>query len=107
MPRWSILISRAGVSDDNPFSESLFGTIKTFRTFPGSFVDLQSGRNYFVGYFHEYNYSYKHSGIQFITPAERHYGEEKKILDSRNQTIKNFMKLILIDIPKWPKSFLL
>lgn len=97
--------SRAGVSDDNPFSESLFGTIKTFRTFPGSFVDLQSGRNYFKGYFHEYNYSYKHSRIQFITPAERHYGEEKKILDSRNQTIKKFYETHSHRYTKMAKEF--
>jgi len=81
--------SRAGVSDDNPFSESLFGTIKTFRTFPGSFEAMEVGQAYFETYFNEYNYSYKHSGIQFITPAERHFGEEKKILALRNEVIPN------------------
>jgi transposase InsO family protein len=82
--------SRAGVSDDNPFSESLFGTIKTFRTFPGSFVSLDEGRKYFGQYFHDYCYFYKHSRIQFITPAERHYGDEEKILNKRNQSINDF-----------------
>lgn len=97
--------SRAGVSDDNPFSESLFGTIKTFRTFPGSFSGLQIGREYFKSYFCDYNYSYKHSGIQFITPAERHYGEEIKILDSRNQTIDSFYKTHSHRYTKGAKKF--
>lgn len=82
--------SRAGVSDDNPFSESLFGTIKAFRTFPDTFETLDRGREYFERYFHEYNYTYKHSGIQFLTPAERHFGEEGKILRLRNQVISKF-----------------
>lgn len=82
--------SRAGVSDDNPFSESLFGTVKTFRTFPGHFTDLEAGRKYFEGYFEDYNCTYKHSRIQFITPAERHYGEEQKILDLRNSLMAKF-----------------
>lgn len=84
--------SRAGVSDDNPFSESLFGSIKRFREFPGSFDDLESGRSYFSSFFPAYNYDYRHSGIQFIAPAHRHYGEEAKILNIRNQTVADFQK---------------
>lgn len=82
--------SRAGVSDDNPFSESLFGTIKTFRTFPDTFESLESGREYFKKYFDDYNHTFKHSGIQFLTPAERRHGEEEKILSLRNKTIATF-----------------
>lgn len=82
--------SRAGVSDDNPFSEALFRTIKYFRTFPDFFESLENGRDYFETYFHEYNYEYRHSGIQFITPAQRHYGEEEKILNLRNKILKEF-----------------
>jgi len=82
--------SRAGVSDDNPFSESLFRTIKYFRDFPDDFETLASGRIYFEQYFKDYNFEYKHSGIQFLEPATRHYGEEIKILDFRNQVIGKF-----------------
>ena len=84
--------SRAGVSDDNPFSESLFGTIKTYRNFPGSVDDLESGRKYFLNFFNDYNYNNRHSGIQFLTPAQRHYGEEEKILSIRNRVIEEFFK---------------
>jgi len=82
--------SRAGVSDDNPFSESLFRTIKYFRDFPGAFSNLEEGRKYFEKYFYDYNYQHKHSGIQFICPGERHHGEEIKILDQRNKIVKKF-----------------
>lgn len=82
--------SRAGVSDDNPYSEALFRTIKYFRAYPDTFNSLEEGRQYFQGYFKDYNYEYRHSRIQFLTPAQRHYGEEQKILDLRNKTIKDF-----------------
>lgn len=82
--------SRAGVSDDNPFSESLFRTIQYFRDFPGSFDDVHLGRLYFETYFKEYNFTHKHSGIQFLEPATRHYGEESKVLDQRNVVVQEF-----------------
>lgn len=82
--------SRAGVSDDNPFSESLFRTIQYFRDFPGNFDDVHQGRLYFGTYFKEYNFTHKHSGIQFLEPATRHYGEDSKVLDQRNQVIQEF-----------------
>ncbi len=84
--------SRAGVSDDNPFSESLFGSIKRFRQYPGSFDGLEEGRTYFTSYFPAYNNDHRHSGIQFISPAARHYGEEGKILNIRNKVIAEFHK---------------
>ena len=82
--------SRAGVSDDNPFSESLFRTIQYFRNFPGHFDGVHPGRLYFESYFKEYNFTYKHSGIQFLEPATRHYGEEPKVLDQRNAIVQEF-----------------
>lgn len=82
--------SRAGVSDDNPFSEALFRTIQYFREFPGSFDDVHQGRLYFGPYFKEYNFTHKHSGIQFLEPATRHYGDEPNVLDSRNAVIQEF-----------------
>lgn len=82
--------SRAGVSDDNPFSESLFRTIKYFRDFPDFFESLEDGRRYFEKYFDDYNFTYRHSGIQFLFPASRHYCEEEKILSFRNKIIQDF-----------------
>lgn len=82
--------SRAGVSDDNPFSEALFRTIKYFRNFPSSFDSTEEGRKYFSKYFYDYNYIHKHSGIQYLTPGQRHYGDEDNILTKRNDVISDF-----------------
>ena len=82
--------SRAGVSDDNPFSESLFRTIKYFREYPDYFVSPHEGRSYFAKYFSDYNDEFRHSGIQFLVPADRHFGEEAKILNERNRLIQDF-----------------
>lgn len=84
--------SRAGISDDNPFSESLFRTIKYFRDYPNYFESLEEGRVYFKKYFNDYNFEFRHSGIQFISPGDRHYGEESKILEQRNKVIIEFYK---------------
>ncbi len=76
--------SRPSVSNDNPYSESLFRTLKYTPAFPSKpFESLASARawvDHFVGW---YNESHRHSGIQFITPAQRHNGEELTILAKR------------------------
>jgi putative transposase len=97
--------SRAGVSDDNPFSESLFRTIQYFRDFPGCFGDVHHGRLYFETYFKDYNFTHKHSGIQFIEPATRHYGEEPKVLNHRNTVVKEFYSKNRHRYSKEPKRF--
>ncbi len=97
--------SRAGVSDDNPFSESLFRTVQYFRDFPGSFDDVHQGQLYFETYFKEYNFTHKHSGIQFLEPATRHYGEEPQVLDGRNAVIQEFYMKNRHRYSKKPKQF--
>lgn len=97
--------SRAGVSDDNPFSESLFRTIQYFRDFPGQFDDVHKGRLYFETYFKEYNFTHKHSGIQFLEPATRHYGEEPKVLEQRNAVVEEFYQNNRHRYSNDPKTF--
>jgi putative transposase len=97
--------SRAGVSDDNPFSEGLFRTLKYFRDFPESFEDLDKGREYFKKYIFDYNYAHRHSGIQFLTPASRHYGDECKILNMRNLLLQEFYKNNSHRYSLLPKTF--
>lgn len=78
--------SRPSVSDDNPFSESLFKTIKYSPFYPiNPFRDIfECGKwvEYFVTW---YNYSHLHSGIKFITPNARHLGRDIKILEKRQK----------------------
>jgi transposase InsO family protein len=84
--------SRAGKSNDNPFSEAFFRTVKYFREYPGHFSSPAEGRAYLKKFFDDYNFVNRHSGIQFLAPAQRHYGEEEKILAKRNAVIDDFYK---------------
>jgi transposase InsO family protein len=76
--------SRPSVSNDNPYSESLFGTMKYTPAFPSKpFESLTAARHWVQGFVHWYNEEHRHSGIQFVTPGERHRGEEQAILAKR------------------------
>lgn len=76
---------RPRVSNDNPYSESLFRTLKYCPQWPtAGFATLQSARDW-VGLFIEwYNNEHRHSRIRFVTPAQRHCGHDKAILAARH-----------------------
>ena len=76
--------SRPSVSNDNPYSESLFKTLKYTPAYPDKpFASLQSARDWVHRFVHWYNEDHRHSGIQFVTPASRHRGEDTDILAAR------------------------
>ena len=76
--------SRPSVSNDNPFSESLFGTMKYTPAFPSQpFQSLTAAREWVHSFVRWYNEKHRHSGIQFVTPAERHNGDDQEILAKR------------------------
>jgi len=76
--------SRPSVSNDNPYSESLFGTLKYRSEYPEhDFVDLQGARTWVTGFVHWYNTQHLHSAIKLVTPQQRHCGEDTKILANR------------------------
>lgn len=79
--------SRPSVSDDNPFSESLFKTLKYHPTFPAlsKFETIESARKWCKQFVDWYNYQHKHSGLKFITPYQRHCGEGKQVMAQRHQ----------------------
>jgi hypothetical protein len=65
--------SRPPISDDNPFSEAQFKTLKYLHDFPGSFPHLSAARAFCDGFFTEYNHGHRHSGIGWHTPASVHF----------------------------------
>jgi putative transposase len=79
--------SRPRVSDDNPYSESLFKTLKYTAGYPRFFTSLQDSRMWTADFVHWYNTKHKHSGIVFITPEQQHNGRGRKILSRRNQRL--------------------
>lgn len=79
--------SRPRVSDDNAFVESLFKTAKYRPEFPThGFASLQEARAWGHDFVRWYNFEHRHSGIRYVTPAQRHAGAERAILEGRHQT---------------------
>ncbi len=77
--------SRPSVSDDNPYSEALFKTLKYHPGYPDKpFDSLEEARNWVVGFNHWYNEIHRHSALKFVTPGQRHRGEDVAILEQRH-----------------------
>ena len=78
--------SRPSVSDDNPFSESLFRTLKYRPEYPENpFASLSDARDWTEHFVDWYNNNHLHSGIRFVTPSDRHSGRDRQILAKRHQ----------------------
>lgn len=78
--------SRPRVSDDNPYSESLFRTAKYRHDFPvDGFNDLDSARQWVLGFVRLYNDEHHHSAIRFVSPSQRHEGRDIDILAQRHR----------------------
>jgi transposase InsO family protein len=78
--------SRPSVSNDNPFSESLFRTVKYCPWYPTKpFASLDEARAWVATFIHWYNHEHLHSGIRFTTPASRHTGTDIAILHNRDR----------------------
>jgi transposase InsO family protein len=78
--------SRPRVSDDNPFSEALFRTMKYRPDYPdGPFVSVDAAQAWVDGFVRWYNEDHQHSGIRFVTPAQRHDGTDIALLANRHQ----------------------
>jgi transposase InsO family protein len=77
--------SRPRVSDDNAYAEALFRTAKYRPEFPTKgFADLDQARTWAAGFVHWYNVDHRHSGIRYVSPAQRHAGEDKTVLAARH-----------------------
>ena len=77
--------SRPRVSDDNAYAESLFRTAKYRPEFPArGFADLDQARIWATGFVHWYNFDHRHSGIRYVSPAQRHAGDDHTILAARH-----------------------
>jgi putative transposase len=77
--------SRPRVSNDNAFSEALFRTCKYVPNYPANgFADLTEAQQWVHGFVQWYNHEHRHSAIRFVTPMQRHTGEDKAILAKRH-----------------------
>ena len=82
-------LSRPQVPDDNPYSESLFRTLKYRPEFPSqAFESLDAASQWVAGFVGWYNDEHRHSAIRFVTPTQRHTGIEMTILKQREEVYK-------------------
>ncbi len=86
--------SRPRVSNDNPYSESLFRTVKYHPRWPAEgFTNLDDTRLWVKAFVQWYNHDHRHSRIKFVTPQQRHTGEDIKLLKKRQALYNKVMKL--------------
>ena len=79
--------SRPHVSNDNPYSESQFRTLKYRPEFPDRFGCIQDSRAFCQGFFRWYNEEHRHSGLGLLTPAMVHYDQTDLVLKQRQQVL--------------------
>lgn len=79
--------SRPHVSDDNPYSESQFKTLKYRPDFPDRFGCVEHGRTHCQQFFHWYNTAHRHTGIALMTPHMVHYGQASAVTEQRIVTL--------------------
>lgn len=81
--------SRPRMSDDNPYSESLFRTLKYKVTYPRNFESIEDARKWVKSFVEWYNFEHRHSKIKFVTPDQRHTGKDIELLKKRKETYQN------------------
>ena len=79
--------SRPRVSDDNPFIESFFKTVKYSVGYPKVFTGLPVAREWFARFINWYNTCHRHSGIGYVTPQQKHCGADIELFSRRQCTL--------------------
>jgi putative transposase len=79
--------SRPHISNDNPYSEAQFKTLKYCPAFPGRFGSIQDARAFCSVFFDHYNHQHRHRGIGLHTPASVHYGTAPEVRAQRQATL--------------------
>ena len=74
-------------SNDNPYSETQFKTLKYSPTFPKRFANIASARTFCEGFFEHYNHEHRHSGIGLHTPADVHFGMAEVVREKRQDVL--------------------
>ena len=91
-------LSRPYTSNDNPYSEAHFKTLKYRPEFPKRFGCFQDSRLFCYNFFNWYNSEHYHSGIGFFTPEDVHYGRTEQIIKKRQAVLNEAFA-------KYPKRF--
>jgi len=80
--------SRPYVSNDNPYSESQFKTMKYRPDYPERFGSIQDARAWARAFFQWYNHEHHHSGLGLMTPVTVHYGQAQSVIEQRAKVLR-------------------
>lgn len=99
--------SRPHTSNDNPYSEAQFKTLKYYHSFPKSFGCIEDAKTFLRGFFAWYNCQHKHSGIGYVTPEDMHTGKAHRIREKRcrvlNQAYQKYPERFVKGVPQPPE----
>ena len=84
--------SRPHVSNDNPYSESQFKTMKYHPSFPKFFPSLNDAKKFLQTWMHWYNNEHRHSGIEMLTPNDVHNGKAEETIRKRQRVVDKAYK---------------
>jgi len=101
----SVSYSRPRVSNDNPFIESFFKTLKYSVSYPSFFTDLFHARGWLADFVNWYNTAHRHSALSFVTPEQMRSGAYRKLFAMRNQTIQAAYEKMPCRWSKSPKQW--
>ena len=76
------------MSDDNPFSEAQFKTLKYHPSFPGRFEDQGQAKTFCRSFFRCYNAEHRHGGISMLTPEQVHFGNADQVIAGREAVLR-------------------
>jgi putative transposase len=97
---------RPRVSDDNAFAEALFRTVKYRPEFPPKgFAELDAARQWTVRFVQWYNHEHRHSGIRYVTPAQRHAGQDRALLEARHAVYRDARERTLLRVLGRPRRW--
>ena len=80
-------LSRPRISNDNPYSEAQFKTVKYHPGFPGRFADIEEAKNFCRRFFPWYNLEHRHGGIGLLTPGQVHLGRAPEVIRQRQDVL--------------------
>ncbi len=96
--------SRPYVSNDNPFSEAQFRTLKYCPQFPDRFGSIEDGRAFGQDFFRWYNHEHRHSGLGFLTPAVVHFGHADAVRADRDRVLAAAYARASRALRAWPPA---
>ena len=80
-------LSRPRVSNDNPYSEAHFKTVKYHPGFPGRFAGIEEAKDFCRTFFPWYNTQHRHGGIGLLTPEQVHLGRAPEVIEHRREVL--------------------